>query len=63
MSNTVCPACGSPLIKIDHCGEELVGCLECNYWGRPGDKKFILEMLEEDLEALRASLRKKHRPH
>jgi hypothetical protein len=37
----------------------LIGCVHCNYWGRPGDKKPITEMLEDDLEALRASLRRK----
>jgi hypothetical protein len=46
-----CPSCGSPLTKVDHYGEVLVGCVHCNYWGRPGDKKHILEMLEDDLEA------------
>jgi uncharacterized Zn finger protein (UPF0148 family) len=25
MGNKVCPACGSPLVKIDHYGEALVG--------------------------------------
>ena len=58
-----CPCCGSPLMKIDHYGEVLIGCLECNYWRRPGDKRSILEMVQADLEALRASVRKKHRPH
>ena len=43
-----CPSCGSPLTKVDHYGEVLVGCV---HWGRPGDKKHILEMLEDDLEA------------
>jgi hypothetical protein len=50
-------------VKIDHYGEELIGCLECNYWRRPGDKKSILEMVQADLEALRATVRKKHPPH
>jgi len=63
MSNKVCPACSSPLVKIDHYGEVLIGCLECNYWRRPGDKRSILEMVQADLEALRASVRRKHPPH
>ena len=54
VSNKVCPTCGSPLMKIDHYGEVLIGCVHCNYWGRPGDKRPIMEMLEDDLEALRA---------
>jgi hypothetical protein len=23
--------------EIDHYGERLIGCIECNRWGRPGD--------------------------
>ena len=49
----------APLMKIDHYGEVLIGCVHCNYWGRPGDKRPIMEMLEDDLEALRASVRRK----
>ena len=48
MSNKVCPTCGSPLMKIDHYGEVLIGCVHCNYWRRPGDKRPIMEMLEDD---------------
>jgi uncharacterized Zn finger protein (UPF0148 family) len=36
MRNKICPHCGSPLMKIDHYGEVLIGCVHCNYWGRPG---------------------------
>jgi hypothetical protein len=43
-------------MKIDHYGEVLIGCVHCNYWGRPGDKRPIMQMLEDDLEALRAGL-------
>jgi uncharacterized Zn finger protein (UPF0148 family) len=62
VSNKVCPTCGSPLMKIDHYGEVLIGCVHCNYWGRPGDKRPILELLEDDLEALRARVRQEHPP-
>lgn len=55
----MCPYCHRPLMKIDHYGEVLIGCVHCNYWGRPGDKRPIMEMLEDDLEALRASVRRK----
>jgi hypothetical protein len=48
-----CPYCHRPLTKIDYYGEVLVGCLKCNRWGRPGDKTLIMELLEDDLEALR----------
>ena len=59
MSNKVHPTCGSPLMKIDHYGEVLIGCVHCNRWGHSGDKKLTLEMLEDDLEALRESVRRK----
>ena len=57
------PACGLPLMEIDHYGEVLVGCVYCNYWGCPGDKKLIMELLEGDLEALRENVKPKHRPY
>ena len=50
----ICPSCKRPTIEIDHYGERLVGCIECNRWGRPGDKTFVMELLEDDLEALKA---------
>ena len=63
MSNNVCPSCGFPLMKIDRYGEMLIGCIDCNRWGRPGDKKLIMEMLEDDLEVLRAKVRRRHPLH
>ena len=42
-------------MKIDHYGEMLVGCIECNRWGYPGDEKLIMELMDSDIEALRAS--------
>src|SRR5262245_23517360 len=51
MKNQACPTCGFPLIKIDYYGEVLVGCIDCNYWGCPGDKKLMMEMQEDDLES------------
>jgi hypothetical protein len=33
-----CPHCSSPLVHIDYYGERLVGCIDCNRWGKPGDK-------------------------
>jgi hypothetical protein len=41
-------------MKIDHYGEMLVGCIDCNRWGHPDDKTLIMELMEEDLEALRS---------
>ena len=53
MSEKVCPYCNGPLMKIDHYGEVLVGCIDCNRWGHPGDHKLIMELIDSDLEALR----------
>jgi hypothetical protein len=32
------PSLPTPVIKIDYYGELLIGCIDCNPWGRPGDK-------------------------
>jgi hypothetical protein len=53
-----CPHCRRPLIKIDYYGEILVGCIVCNRWGRPDDKTLVMELLEADLQALRATRRR-----
>ena len=56
-----CPYCQSPLIEIDYYGEPLIGCIDCNRWGKPGDKRLVMELMEADLEALRATMRKARR--
>jgi hypothetical protein len=38
----------------DHYGERLIGCIECNRWGRPGHDTLPMQLLEDDVEALRA---------
>jgi hypothetical protein len=55
-----CPTCKRSLTEIDYYGEVLVGCIECNRWGRPGDKTLVMELLEADLEALKDA-RKSHK--
>jgi hypothetical protein len=50
-------------MRIGQNGEVLIGCIDCNRWGHPGDKKFIMDMMEEDLKALRASVRRRRPPH
>jgi uncharacterized Zn finger protein (UPF0148 family) len=46
-----CKRCGAPLIEVDHHGDRLVGCPNCNTW--QGDKSaFIVELDVEDWEAL-----------
>ncbi len=41
-------------MKIDHY-KVLVGYIHCNRWGHPGDDKLIMELLPEDLEAVKAN--------
>jgi len=51
---TVCPQCQGPLIEIDHYGERLLGCVECNRWTWRGSKDhLIMQLPEEDIDALR----------
>jgi hypothetical protein len=48
-----CDRCKRPLIEIEHYGERLIGCIECNRRGWPGGDDLFMELPEEDLEALR----------
>jgi hypothetical protein len=50
-----CSHCHRPRIEIDHYGDRLIGCIECNRWGWEGSALFM-ELEEEDLRALRESL-------
>lgn len=43
----VCPYCHGPLMEIDYHGEVLVGCVECNRWGKPGDQTLVMDPMEE----------------
>jgi hypothetical protein len=47
-----CETCGHPLIEIDHYGEWLIGCVECNRWSWRGSNRLFMELPEEDLSAL-----------
>ena len=47
-----CSKCHRPLIEIDHYGERLIGCIECNHWGWPGSDKPFMALPEDDLQAL-----------
>jgi uncharacterized Zn finger protein (UPF0148 family) len=49
MSDKDCPYCKRPLMKIDHYG--VVGCINCNHWGHPGDDKLIMELMDSDLRS------------
>jgi hypothetical protein len=48
---TVCPQCLGPLIEIDHYGERLLGCVECNRWR--DSEHLIVQLPEENIDALR----------
>jgi hypothetical protein len=41
------------LTEIDHYGERLIGCVECNRWTRRGTKHVITQLPDEDIDALR----------
>ena len=47
-----CPHCHRPLIEIDHYGERLIGCIDCNRWTWPGSDKPFMALPEDDLQAL-----------
>jgi hypothetical protein len=46
-----CPQCHAPLMEIDHFGERLVGCIECNKWSWRGSQKLLLELPDEPSRA------------
>jgi uncharacterized Zn finger protein (UPF0148 family) len=48
--SSTCDRCGSPLIEIDHYGDRLTGCLKCNVWR---GKQLVIQLPEEELEALK----------
>ena len=48
-----CDNCRQALIEIDHYGERLVGCIECNRWSWRGSQKLLLELPDDDIDALR----------
>jgi hypothetical protein len=53
MTLSNCDRCKRPLIEIDHFGESLIGCIDCNRWGWCGSRRLFMELPEEELEALR----------
>ena len=56
-----CLNCQRPLTEIDYYGELLVGYIECNRWGRPGDKTLVMELIEDDLQALKNARKSRKR--
>jgi len=55
LTTGICDKCGERLIEIDYYGNRLTGRVECNKWGRLGDKN--RELKEDDLAAVRERLR------
>jgi hypothetical protein len=45
-----CPQCEEPLIEIDHYGDRLIGCVQCNRW--MGENTVLLHLDEADIIAL-----------
>jgi hypothetical protein len=45
------PVVGPLVFSIDHYGERLIGCIECNHWGWPGSDKPFMALPEDDLQA------------
>ena len=48
-----CPYCQGALTQIDYYDEVLTGCVDCNGWGKPDDENLVMELIDEDYEALR----------
>jgi hypothetical protein len=40
-------------MEIDHYGQRLVGCVECNRWTRMGSEHVLVQLPDEDIDALR----------
>ena len=50
-----CPHCDSLLIEIDHYGDRLIGCVECNRW--MGENMVLVQLDEAEITALRGRAR------
>jgi hypothetical protein len=57
-----CPDCHAPLIEIDHYGERLIGCVECNQWKWRGGKSLVVELPQSDLDTPRLFMRWSAKP-
>ena len=56
-----CDRCNQALIEIDHHGERLVGCIECNRWSWRGSQRLLLELPDDDIDALKERVRRAQR--
>jgi len=53
-----CVTAAQALIEIDHFGERIVGCMECIRWSWRGSQKLLLELPDDDIDALRERVRR-----
>lgn len=51
-----CPRCGGSLVEIEHYGERLVGCVACNRWSFRGSDRLVMELPDDDLDALKDAM-------
>lgn len=51
-----CDRCNEPMIEIEHDGEQLTGCIDCNCW-KGSRSAFIVDLSIEDIQALRGGER------
>ena len=49
MRDNVCRYCNRQLMSIDYYGEMLIGCIDCNRWGRPDDKDLVMQLRKTTL--------------
>src|SRR5262249_2063952 len=46
LNTQTCPHCNGQLVEIDHYGERLIGCIECNQWSWRGGKSLVISCLK-----------------
>ena len=49
-----CDHCNAPMIEIEHYGEQLTGCIDCNCWKGSGSA-FIVDLSIKEAQVLRDS--------
>jgi hypothetical protein len=52
----ICAVCGGSQIEIERFGEQLVGCIECNWWTWRTSENVSVTLTKDDLEALKAKV-------
>jgi hypothetical protein len=57
-----CDRCNEPMIEIEHDGEQLIGCMDCNCW-KGSRSAFIVDLSIEEVQALRDVGKRVQREH